>query len=266
MNPPRPNLPDDQDDPFYVGYLDTPDRYRRSIKLVIVLITVWSAMTAFLVVLAQRPPGNATWDISNERTWSGLLLEEPYPMLVTERETLLVVRMGKRGAHDLLKDLYGSEYTINGYALQRDGRKMIELAPDFVATPTQQQTIRAPELMMLSDEPMHYTGEIIDGKCFLGAMKPGNGFGHRSCAVLCLQGGLPPMFADRNASPDAMYPLLLIDGSTTLPDHVLSKVARHVRISATPAMLGDLPVLVTSAAEIEVINNLFAPSASSAKP
>jgi hypothetical protein len=35
-------------------------------------------------------------------------------------------------------------------------------------------------------------GEIVDSKCFLGVMVPGQGKTHRACASLCLRGGLPP--------------------------------------------------------------------------
>ena len=34
-------------------------------------------------------------------------------------------------------------------------------------------------------------GEIVDTKCYLGAMKPGRGKPHRDCASLCIRGGIP---------------------------------------------------------------------------
>jgi hypothetical protein len=46
-------------------------------------------------------------------------------------------------------------------------------------------------------------GEIVDRKCYLGNMNPGNGKVHRDCAVRCLSGGILPVFAtnDFNGSP-----------------------------------------------------------------
>jgi hypothetical protein len=35
------------------------------------------------------------------------------------------------------------------------------------------------------------TGEIVDAKCFLGVMVPGDGKTHKDCAALCLRGGIP---------------------------------------------------------------------------
>jgi hypothetical protein len=37
------------------------------------------------------------------------------------------------------------------------------------------------------------TGEIVDSKCYLGVMNPGQGKVHRDCAARCLSGGIPPV-------------------------------------------------------------------------
>lgn len=39
------------------------------------------------------------------------------------------------------------------------------------------------------------SGEIVDGKCYLGVMNPGSGKVHRDCAARCLSGGVPTLFA-----------------------------------------------------------------------
>ena len=75
----------------------------------------------------------------------------------------------------------------------------------------------------------------MDGKCYLGAMKPGDGQGHRSCAVLCLRGHLPPMIATTQPDGTTGYHLLVIDGTTELSDEVLAMVARPVRIAGMVA-------------------------------
>jgi hypothetical protein len=41
-------------------------------------------------------------------------------------------------------------------------------------------------------------GEVVDGKCDLGVMNPGDGILHRGCAVRCLSGGVPPMLLLRD--------------------------------------------------------------------
>ena len=34
------------------------------------------------------------------------------------------------------------------------------------------------------------TGEIVDSKCFLGVMNPGNLKPHKACAIRCISGGI----------------------------------------------------------------------------
>jgi hypothetical protein len=52
------------------------------------------------------------------------------------------------------------------------------------------------------------TGEICDGKCAAGGMRPGSGLAHRACAVLCLDGALPSIFVA--TAPVAGTPFLLL--------------------------------------------------------
>ena len=40
-------------------------------------------------------------------------------------------------------------------------------------------------------------GEIVDSKCYLGAMKPGDQKTHKACATLCIRGGIPPVLVER---------------------------------------------------------------------
>ncbi len=54
-------------------------------------------------------------------------------------------------------------------------------------------------------------GEIIDPKCYLGAMKPGGGKTHKACAMLCISGGVPPMLVTRDANKQETFYLLTTD-------------------------------------------------------
>ena len=51
-------------------------------------------------------------------------------------------------------------------------------------------------------------GEIVDSKCYLGAMKPGAGRGHKACATLCISGGIPPVLVVRGDGEGVSYLLL----------------------------------------------------------
>ena len=251
---------DDQRDPFYVGYLPAPRKHRGAMMLVIVLVMVWVCFASLLFVLAQRSPGEAVWDISNERTWTGLLIEDPYPMLVTSHDTLLVVSMGKQGAHDQLASYFNSQVTISGYELQREGRRMIELSPGSIRPVLleDQASIARPELEIIDESPHTFVGEIIDGKCYLGAMKPGDGYAHRSCAVLCLSGGLPPMFAPQHTRGTQVLPLILYDNAAHIPEDLHVFVACPVEFEARAARIGSVPVLVVETGSIRASEEIRA--------
>jgi hypothetical protein len=66
---------------------------------------------------------------------------------------------------------------------------MIEIVPNSIAAPPQSANIAAPPTRDLGERIL--IGEIVDTKCFLGVMNPGEGKVPRECAALCLSGGIP---------------------------------------------------------------------------
>jgi hypothetical protein len=94
-------------------------------------------------------------------------------------------------------------------------------------------------------------GEIVDSKCYLGNMNPGNGKVHRDCAVRCLSGGIPPVFAtnDFNGSPAAL--LLIGTNQKALPrEAFLDGVAQPVRILGSVTQVGNTLVPETESSAI----------------
>jgi hypothetical protein len=88
---------------------------------------------------------------------------------------------------------------------------MIEIDPDSdVLGPSwrvvEDAAVRAP--LVLGGERAQVRGEIVDSKCFLGAMKPGAGRGHKACATLCIDGGIPPVLVEFPAVRAPVYWLL----------------------------------------------------------
>jgi methionine sulfoxide reductase heme-binding subunit len=52
-------------------------------------------------------------------------------------------------------------------------------------------------------------GEIIDPKCYFGAMNPGQGKPHRSCAVRCIEGGIMPVLKYKEAGGKTGYAIIM---------------------------------------------------------
>jgi len=244
-NHPAPN------DPFYVGYLPVPPRHLRFVRRLVWLLLIWIIALGVLIAARMRPAGDAIWHTAAERTWTGTIALEPYPMLIPDdgSDPLLIVEMAKHGAHPRVAPLNNHSAEIRGYLLERDGRRIIELAPDDTALTGRGPVPRVPPEPGPPAIPATLTGEIVDGKCYLGAMKPGDGITHKSCATLCVRGGLPPMLVSvENGRP--VFRLLLVDGSTTLAEPVLALIAEQVRVEGELTEINGLPVIRTNAADI----------------
>jgi hypothetical protein len=86
-------------------------------------------------------------------------------------------------------------------------------------------------------------GEICDGKCYAGAMRPGTGLAHKACALLCVDGGAPPVFVS-GAPVEGMGFFLMagLDGGPVPID--LSQVAgTPVVVEGEIVTMGDLAIL-----------------------
>ncbi len=167
--------------------------------------------------------------------------------------------------HDRVRDFDGVGVRLRGTLIERSGRRLIEVASAADAIERAPEHTRNTSTIDTQDEtprPVSILAEIVDGKCYLGAMKPGDAKGHKACATLCIEGGLPPLVIElkslsaqftcppTSVQPDEIFPLLRVDGSTTLPPTVLAMVGEPVRITGTLTSVHGVPVIDTTAAQI----------------
>jgi hypothetical protein len=132
--------------------------------------------------------------------------------------------------------------------IYRDDQKMIALSGGSIAVlGDAQQNQVVPKNLGEFD----LVGEIVDSKCYLGNMNPGNGKVHRDCAVRCLSGGIPPVFAtnDFNGSPAVL--LLTGPNQKRLPrEAFLDRVAQPMRIHGRVMQIGNTLLLETESSAI----------------
>jgi hypothetical protein len=225
------------DEDFFVGYLPTPPRLKRFALSVSVGLIALSITAASLIALAQRDPGPGRWSLDQVVTLSGRLRADPAPTLLTRDDagrlrTLLIVEEGKFGA-ERLRPLDGQPARLTGTLIQRGDRMMLELSAGEQAI--QPLVTDGPSIPWPSPVeqigPATLEGHIVDPKCYLGAMKPGDGKPHKACATLCIQGGIPPMF--RSTTPDGRAALYLLadERGGAVNESVLPYVADDVRVS-----------------------------------
>ncbi|MBI5862989.1 MAG: hypothetical protein HZB38_00470 [Planctomycetes bacterium] len=247
---------------FYVGYLKAPPR--------IAVFLRWSAPTLILAMLglawrlsgAQNDPGDGVWHDESE-SLVGRIGATPYPhvCVLSKRadhpiETILLVSEGKHGGGERVAALAGQIARVRGTIVERDGIRLLELADDELLeradslSPADAADLAASETNPRRDSLGRVTlqGEIIDPKCYSGAMKPGEGKAHKECATLCIAGGIPPMFVTLDAAGKRSYFLLTDPAGRALEGRVLHEqvlpfVADAVEISGELEMRDDLALL-----------------------
>jgi hypothetical protein len=238
-----------------------PRTYWRFLRPLTAVLLLGGSITAVALALNQRDPGTGQWDTDNVRTFDGIAFTRPYAMLRVPGEqpgqpgrTMLLVEDGKFGALPRVSQLVGNRtegvpVRVTGTLLHREGRWMLELAEGEpgIRRLTLDERAKLPPLALSAPQILaeHVTlkGEIIDPKCYLGAMKPGGGKTHKACAMLCVSGGVPPMLVTRDASKNETFYLLATEEGGVANERVLDFVGDPVEVSGRLDRHGDLLLL-----------------------
>lgn len=213
-----------------------------------VIATVAAAVVlAGILALGQAPFAAAFFEFGNVREFEGTIQARPIPFLIvgdSDRtnglpglERIAIVGEGKFGAFDSVKDLDGKKVRLRGTLIYRGDTRMIELAEGAVNA-----VAGDPAAPGRPDEDlgeMKLKGEIIDSKCYLGVMNPGNHKTHRSCAVACLRGGIPAMFLVKDAEGRTSELWLLSKEGEPMNDAILDYVAEPVELKGRVIRRGD---------------------------
>jgi hypothetical protein len=261
MSAPSRQTPSDQSGgDFYVHYLPATARAKRLARIAIPA-TLWLLVVVALLRGWNRPdPGSGVWDDATPRTFTGLVQLHPYPMLIVAdpnqsgeagTTAYLIVEMGKHGSQARIATLDGRIATLSGWLLQRSGRVMIELEPGDSAIKAATDAASAPiQPVAAPVGTVELAGEIVDSKCFLGAMKPGEGKTHKACATLCINGGIPPVLVTRDHLGREDTYLLQSPGGAGIDPAIHPLIADHVRVTGELHLQHGLKRLAVTAADV----------------
>jgi hypothetical protein len=236
---------------FYVGYLPTPARQRRFLLVFLPLCALLAFALAAFVGAFARPTGDGVWDTGHEVTMEGELLATPFPMLRVVRadgaiERVLLVEMGKHGADARVAPLVPTDGTrvaaqARGFLIARGGQRMLELVEENPITLGGTLPARVDARAIGTVE---ISGEIVDSKCWLGVMKPGDGKAHRDCATLCIRGGIPPSIICE--APDGTERRALVvgrDGTPLAFDSLAPWIAAPVVIRGNAEVIDGMAIV-----------------------
>lgn len=254
-----------QDEPFFVGYLPVPAGLRRMAIVTALALVAFLSAAGLLIGGTQDDPGEGAFRFDYGRqTVTGVIEMLPYPLLhvtvgndrIKAGHTLMMTAGGKAGVASRAEPLLGQNATVSGVILQRGTLDMLQLRGG-------RQGLRAAEVEEGAAVPAvpdpvplgrwRLAGEICDGKCLAGAMRPGRGLAHKACANLCLIGDIPPIFVSTQPVEGSEFLLIVDQDGGPLPAAAYDYVAQFVHVEGEVARHGSLLVLKMDPATLEVI-------------
>lgn len=241
-------------DPHFIGWLPMPRAYARFLAPVAAALVVAAAAAAAFLANSQSSPGDGRWDSGHLTAFVGVVYAEPYAMIRVpgggpedSPTTMLLVGEGKSGTKDRVRPFDGRPVRVAGTLLARDGWRMLELAAGVDGLhPADLPEHEQARLRRSAARPLGRAtlrGEIVDSKCYLGAMKPGGGRTHRGCAVLCLRGGVPPLFVSEDGGTGRTTYLIASEALGPIDGPLIDQAGLPVQVEGTIERLDDIPVI-----------------------
>jgi hypothetical protein len=240
-------------DEFYIGWeAKAALRISKTVRRIVSGLLVLALLVPVVLAVSQRMIGVSVFEWGSIKHFSGVLQATPYPHLLVPRpgnvgdqqqfSTYYLVAPWKFGLKpEDIAAVDGKPVTLKGTLIYRGNQTMIEVQPGTIQTTNTATTAALPKVMALGRQTL--TGEIVDSKCFLGVMNPGQLTPHRACAIRCISGGVPPVLLVRRPDGPAVYLLLVSADGTSVNKRVLDKVAEPVEITGELVRQGELLIL-----------------------
>lgn len=240
-------------DEFYIGWeTKAAPCIGRTLRKVVVVL--WSSAVLISVGLSvsQRLIGQSAFEWGTSKSFSGILQTEPYPCLLVPRpgraggqlsfSTYYLVAPWKFGLKcEALAPLSGKSVTLKGALIYRGNQTMVETRPEWIQVSDKPPVTLVPQTIPLGRQTL--VGEIVDSKCFLGVMNPGQLAPHRACAIRCISGGVPPVLLVQPKTGPATYLLLVSSDGKPVNQQVLDLVAEPVEVTGEVERQGDRLIL-----------------------
>ena len=243
---------------FYVGYLPSaPPGIRRRVRAAVVVLLLVLIGASVLFTASQNQFARSYFEFGKPAEFSGTLTLQPFPTLLADdsfvqdkqqKQPYLLVAPGKFSADSILAGHDAKHIRLRGRLIHRDEGHMIEVDPSSIS-----ETGGPSEFLNDTQElgEMNLNGEIVDTKCFLGVMNPGEGKVHRDCAARCLSGGIPPALVTTGLDGSPRLVMLLGENGRPLTrESFLQRVGQPVALRGTVVKSQGLFYVRTSAARL----------------
>lgn len=237
------------DPPFFIGYMPIPKKLRWFLAIVSVICIASFGVAAWSISTSQTDPGPGAFRFDyGPQTLTGVLEMTPEPILhVTEGtdrvaagRTIMLSSGAKRGLGPRGVPLDGKVVSVRGIVLERGTLDMLQVQGRRDALQLVEDAPEAPPVEHEDLGRWRLTGEICDGKCLAGAMRPGRGLAHKACANLCIIGGVPPVFVSTQPVEGTEFLMVGGVGASDRPQAMLDMVGEYVTLEGQVDRRGDL--------------------------
>ena len=245
--------------PFFIGYLPVPKGLQIFLILIASALIGGMAGAGWVAGAGQDDPGTGAirGDFGRQNV-QGVIELVPYPVLhvtegtdaVPEGTSLMMTAGGKSGVDDRAAPLEGQMAAASGVLIQRGDLQMLQLRGGRRGLEAGGGPGDVPEA-----EPLgrwRLAGEICDGKCVAGVMRPGQGLAHKACANMCLLGEVPPVFVSTQPVMGEEYLLITGPDGTRMPREAYDFIAQYVQVEGEITRHGDLLVFAIDANTLEL--------------
>ena len=147
----------ESDDPFFIGWADTPPADRRFFLRLGLGLTAGTAGLGAGLAALQRAPGAGSWDPDKVREWRGTVSAAPYAMLRSRDlggglpRTALLSCLGKCGVVAQIGALDAQPVVVTGSLIQRGQHSQGEPRVSWKAATTVLQLLSNSEIVVHAD-------------------------------------------------------------------------------------------------------------------
>ncbi|MFA8300315.1 MAG: hypothetical protein ACEPOV_09155 [Hyphomicrobiales bacterium] len=250
--------PQNGKDEFFIGWeKKIPKNNLKFLRKSITLIFIITIIVSAAYSLSQKKFPNSKNELGYFKQISGVIYEYPVPLLKVKLDdnnyqSFLLVGSGKHNAYKTIShiksqidgDISSYKVRLNATPIFYDGKVLVEI-------PLIQNTMDTisplnepyPDRDIVDMGFVELKGQIIDPKCYFGLMKPAEGKIHRSCAIRCISGGIPPVLKIQNKEGISEYFIILGKNGQPINKLILNNVAIPVLVKGQLQKVDDWFVL-----------------------
>lgn len=230
---------------FFVGWRGSSARPLTGFlgRVCLVFLALFSGLALAIGSVVNDPGGG---NFAGDQALTGVIVAEPYPLLVLDPDAshpnghaVLLSGGGKRGVQAQAVALAGKRAHATGAGFKRGSIDML------LVDGLQLAEGPAPEPAVTPLGLWRLTGEICDGKCVSGVMRPGEGLAHKACANVCIAGGVPPVLVTTAPVEGARFLLMGDTQGHALPDAFRDHTGIPQRMDGRVERIADVLIFRT---------------------